>query len=55
LLTSLATPNIYEWIKDAKPVSPIYGYRRLENRMRHYEKLTRRPENFIVTGMQPAL
>ena len=47
---SLATPNIYKWIKDAKPVSPIYGYRRLENRMRHYEKLTRRHENFIVTG-----
>jgi hypothetical protein len=47
---SLATPAIYEAIKDAKPISPIYGYRRLENRMRHYERLARRPENFIVMG-----
>jgi 2-polyprenyl-6-methoxyphenol hydroxylase-like FAD-dependent oxidoreductase len=47
---SLADPMIYDMIKDAEPISPIYGYRRLENRMRHYERLSRRPENFIVTG-----
>ncbi|MBC8097970.1 MAG: FAD-dependent monooxygenase [Armatimonadetes bacterium] len=47
---SLATPALYDAIKDAQPISPIYGYRRLENRMRHYEKLPRRPENFIITG-----
>lgn len=47
---SLASPAIYERIKDAKPISPIYGYRNLANRMRHYERLARRPENFIVTG-----
>jgi 2-polyprenyl-6-methoxyphenol hydroxylase-like FAD-dependent oxidoreductase len=47
---SLATPAIYEAIKDARPISPIYGYRRLENRMRHYERLARRPENFVVMG-----
>lgn len=47
---TLATPALYEAIKDATPISPIYGYRIEGNRLRHYEKLARRPENFIVTG-----
>lgn len=47
---SLNAPDLYNIIKEAKPISPIYGYRRTENRMRHYERLTRRPENFIVLG-----
>ncbi|MBZ0279270.1 MAG: FAD-dependent monooxygenase [Anaerolineae bacterium] len=47
---SLPGPDIYEAIKDAKPITSIYGYRKLENRMRHYERLTRRPEGFVVTG-----
>lgn len=47
---SLASPVLYELMKTATPISPIYGYRKLENQHRHYEKLTRRPENFIVTG-----
>jgi 2-polyprenyl-6-methoxyphenol hydroxylase-like FAD-dependent oxidoreductase len=47
---SLPSPAIYDAIKDAKPITPIYGYRRLENRRRHYERLSRRPENFIVMG-----
>jgi 2-polyprenyl-6-methoxyphenol hydroxylase-like FAD-dependent oxidoreductase len=47
---SLRSPVIYEAVKDAQPLSPIYGYRRTENRLRHYEKLSRFPENFIVLG-----
>lgn len=47
---SLAAPDIYNTIREAEPTSQIYGYRRLENRIRHYEGLARRPENFIVTG-----
>lgn len=47
---SLPTPAIYNLIKDAKPISAIVGYRRLENRQRHYERMARRPENFIVMG-----
>ncbi|MBI5564429.1 MAG: 2-polyprenyl-6-methoxyphenol hydroxylase-like oxidoreductase [Chloroflexi bacterium] len=43
-------PALYEAIKDAEPISPVYGYRRTENRWRHYEQLTRWPENFIVLG-----
>jgi len=47
---SLRSPEIYEAIKDAPPISPIYGYQRTENRLRHYEKMSRLPENFLVVG-----
>lgn len=47
---SLKSPIIYDIIKDLEPISPIYGYRQMENRYRHYEKLSRLPENFIVIG-----
>lgn len=47
---TMRNPVVYEVLKDAKPLSPIYGYRRTENRLRHYEKLSRFPENFIVIG-----
>ena len=47
---SLRDPMLYEAIKDAKPASPIHGYREVENKRRHYEKLSRQPDNFLVTG-----
>ena len=47
---SLSSPEIYEAIIDAQPISPIYSYQRTENRMRHYEQLSRLPENFVVLG-----
>ncbi|HLP90618.1 MAG TPA: FAD-dependent monooxygenase [Nostocaceae cyanobacterium] len=47
---SLRSPEVYEAIKDAQPISPIYGYKRTENRLLHYEKLSRWPENFLVIG-----
>ena len=47
---SLRSGEIYEAIKSAQPISPIYGYRRTENRLRHYEKLAEFPENFVVMG-----
>ena len=46
---SLHSPDIHDAIRDAKPLSPVYGYRRTANRLRHYEK-TRMPENFLVAG-----
>ena len=46
----LPTPTLAEALKDAKPVSPIVGYRIAGSRQRHYEKLERRPENFILLG-----
>lgn len=46
---SLHSPAIYEAIKDAEPVSPVYGYRRTANRRRRYDRV-RLPENFLVLG-----
>src|ERR687894_405146 len=47
---SLRTPMLYEAIKHAEPISAISGYRDTENRTRHYEKLSRQPDNFLITG-----
>jgi 2-polyprenyl-6-methoxyphenol hydroxylase-like FAD-dependent oxidoreductase len=47
---SLRTPMLYEAIKYAEPISSISGYRDTANRRRHYEKLSRQPHNFLVTG-----
>lgn len=47
---NLRSSKIYEAIKDGQPLSPIYGYRRTENRWRKYEHLNKSPENFIVLG-----
>jgi 2-polyprenyl-6-methoxyphenol hydroxylase-like FAD-dependent oxidoreductase len=47
---TLVSPDIYEAIKEAEPLTPIYGFRRTENRLRQYEKMQRQPENFVVIG-----
>ncbi|MEG3907308.1 2-polyprenyl-6-methoxyphenol hydroxylase-like oxidoreductase [Microcoleus sp. w1-18aA5] len=47
---SLPTPTIYDAIKDAEAITPIYSYRGTENRWRHYERLRRSPENLIIIG-----
>jgi 2-polyprenyl-6-methoxyphenol hydroxylase-like FAD-dependent oxidoreductase len=47
---SLPSPMLYTAIKDAVPLSPIYGNRSTENRLRHYERLTRWPERLLVMG-----
>jgi flavin-dependent dehydrogenase len=46
----LPSPTIYEVLKNAKPLTPISGYRIKGSRWRHYERLTRRPERFILMG-----
>jgi 2-polyprenyl-6-methoxyphenol hydroxylase-like FAD-dependent oxidoreductase len=47
---SLRSPILYEAIKDAQPLSAIYGYRRTDNQWRHYEHLEHWPERFVVLG-----
>ena len=46
---TLPSPAIYDAIKNAEPVSPVYGYRRTANRRRRYDR-ARLPENFLVAG-----
>jgi 2-polyprenyl-6-methoxyphenol hydroxylase-like FAD-dependent oxidoreductase len=47
---SLASSHIYDAIKDLDPQSPIYGYRFAGSRWRHYERMGRMPEHFILLG-----
>ncbi|MBZ0290745.1 MAG: 2-polyprenyl-6-methoxyphenol hydroxylase-like oxidoreductase, partial [Anaerolineae bacterium] len=47
---SLPASTIYDTIKDSEPISEIYGYQRTANRLRHFERLSRWPEQFIVIG-----
>ncbi|CAA9453005.1 MAG: putative secreted protein [uncultured Rubrobacteraceae bacterium] len=47
--STLPSPAIYDAIKNAEPVSPVYGYRRTANRRRRYER-ARLPENFLITS-----
>ena len=47
---SLAQPDLYEAIKDTEPVTPIAVYKYSANRWRHYERMERFPEGFIIMG-----
>lgn len=47
---SLPIPMIYDAIKDAKPLSSITSYRGTENRMRHYDRLSKYPDNLAIVG-----
>lgn len=47
---TLRSPIIYEAIKHAKPLSPVYSYRQGKNRWRHYEKLSKFPKGLIAMG-----
>jgi 2-polyprenyl-6-methoxyphenol hydroxylase-like FAD-dependent oxidoreductase len=47
---SLQVPDLYEALKQATPLSAVTGYQRMENRWRHYERLSRWPERFVVIG-----
>jgi 2-polyprenyl-6-methoxyphenol hydroxylase-like FAD-dependent oxidoreductase len=43
-------PDFHAAIAQAEPLSPIIGYRRTENRHRHYDRLDPWPERFVVLG-----
>jgi len=47
---SLRHPILYELVKNARPLSPVYAYRRTENCWRHYEKLSKLPEGVVAVG-----
>jgi 2-polyprenyl-6-methoxyphenol hydroxylase-like FAD-dependent oxidoreductase len=46
----LARPDIYEAIKDLKPISDVKTYHYPAEQRRHYEKLTNFPAGLIVMG-----
>ncbi|GIW71771.1 MAG: hypothetical protein KatS3mg102_1313 [Planctomycetota bacterium] len=47
---SLRVPEIYRTIAEAEPLGPIYGYRALDNRRRHLERIAPWPQGLIVLG-----
>jgi 2-polyprenyl-6-methoxyphenol hydroxylase-like FAD-dependent oxidoreductase len=47
---SLPSGEVYNLICSAEPAGPIAGYRRTENRRRHYERLSSLPDNLLVMG-----
>jgi 2-polyprenyl-6-methoxyphenol hydroxylase-like FAD-dependent oxidoreductase len=47
---TLPVPDFVNTIQNAEPISQIRGYRRMENRLWHYEDLPRYLENFLVCG-----
>jgi 2-polyprenyl-6-methoxyphenol hydroxylase-like FAD-dependent oxidoreductase len=44
------TLQAYNALKTAEPLSPIFGYRATQSRWRHYERLSRWPEGFVILG-----
>jgi len=46
----METPDFFEAIKDARPLSPISTYRFPMHRWRHYERLSSFPDGLIVLG-----
>ena len=47
---TLPDQRIYEAIKDAKPLTPVWSFRRGENRLRHYDQLSQYLEGLLVFG-----
>jgi 2-polyprenyl-6-methoxyphenol hydroxylase-like FAD-dependent oxidoreductase len=47
---SLPTPQLYEAIKDAKPLTRPVGFQRTASRVRRYDKLPRYLEGLLVCG-----
>ncbi|WP_242041395.1 hypothetical protein [Leptolyngbya sp. FACHB-261] len=47
---SLRSPMLYEAIKEAQALSPIYCYRCTDNRLRHYERVPSWPNELVVLG-----
>jgi 2-polyprenyl-6-methoxyphenol hydroxylase-like FAD-dependent oxidoreductase len=49
-MRTLDSSLLYEAVRDAEPQSPIFSYRATANRRVRYERLSRQPCNFLVTG-----
>ncbi|MER7758941.1 hypothetical protein [Streptomyces sp. NPDC097619] len=47
---TLRDPVLFDAIERATPLGRVYGSGRTENRWRHYEKLRRLPDQFLVIG-----
>ena len=46
----LSQPDIYEAIKEAEPLTPVFTYKYSTKRWRHYERMSRFPDGFVILG-----
>ncbi|MCP9963607.1 FAD-dependent monooxygenase [Streptomyces somaliensis] len=46
----LPHPVLRDWMAEAEPVSPVYGFRATANVRRRYDRPGRRPAGFLATG-----
>lgn len=49
-IRAMASPAIWEALRQARPLSRIYLHHRTQNRLRSFDRLPRRPERFLVLG-----
>ncbi len=48
--THLPHPFVHDWLVQAKPLSPVHGFRSTANIRRRYDRPGRRPTGFLVAG-----
>jgi flavin-dependent dehydrogenase len=46
----LRSPILHEVMRDAEPLSPIYGHRGTDNRQWHFERMPRWPDGLVALG-----
>jgi 2-polyprenyl-6-methoxyphenol hydroxylase-like FAD-dependent oxidoreductase len=49
-VATLRSPILAETLRLAEPLSPVYSYRTMANRLRHYERWNERLEGFVALG-----
>ncbi len=49
-MQTLPDSSLYDFIQTLEPISPIYQYRVPQNRLIHYEEMSRWPQQFITLG-----
>jgi len=47
---SLRIPTLHDAIAGAEPLTPVHHYRRMESRLRHYERVAPWPDGVVVVG-----